>query len=148
MTKPKYNVGDVALNELSIGDRKAFGLIRSFLLKGGKKPTLREINKVTGFKSPRSADLAIQRLIKAGLLKREGKNLILLDGSPKYRVDDVVWYTFGSDYVRSKKIITVELGCSDYSIEYELGCGERTEWFSEKDIFPTFEEAHAALKTL
>ncbi len=64
--------------QLSDKDKKAFGLIRSRIAHYGERPTLREINEVTGGKSPRSASLVIDRLIKAGLLKKIGKELVLV----------------------------------------------------------------------
>ncbi|OJW53838.1 MAG: repressor LexA [Sphingobacteriales bacterium 50-39] len=45
----------------------------------GKKPTLREINAVTGGRSPRSASLVIDRLIRMGLLRKTGKTLKLAE---------------------------------------------------------------------
>src|SRR5215813_11340286 len=44
-----------------------------------RKPTLQEINEVTGGKSPRSASLVIDRLIRLGFLKKYGSNLKLTD---------------------------------------------------------------------
>lgn len=64
--------------QLSDKDKKAFGLIRSRIAHYGEKPSLREINEVTGGKSPRSASLVIDRLVKAGLLKKIGKELVLV----------------------------------------------------------------------
>jgi repressor LexA len=60
-------------------DRKAYSLIRNRLLQTGRKPTLEEINKVTGGKSPRSASLVIDRLIRLGFLKKHGNNLKLTE---------------------------------------------------------------------
>jgi repressor LexA len=60
-------------------DRKAYSLIRNRLLQTGKKPTLEEINKVTGGKSPRSASLVIERLVRLGFLKKYGNNLKLTE---------------------------------------------------------------------
>lgn len=62
---------------LSDKDRKAFSFIRNEIIHYGSSPSLREINEVTGGKSPRSASLVIERLIKAGLLKKRGRDLIL-----------------------------------------------------------------------
>ena len=62
---------------LSNTDKNAFSLIRNKLIHEGRKPTLREINEVTGGRSPRSASIVIERLIKKGLLKRIGDNLRL-----------------------------------------------------------------------
>lgn len=64
-------------NNLSDKDKKAFALIRNKIIHYGESPTLREINEVTGGKSPRSASLVIDRLIESGLIKKSGRNLIL-----------------------------------------------------------------------
>lgn len=66
------------INDLSEKDKRVFALIRNKLAHHGKSPSLREINEVTGGKSPRSASLIIDRLIKAGLLKKRGRDLILV----------------------------------------------------------------------
>lgn len=68
-------------NNLSDKDKKALALIRNKIVTYGKSPTLQEINEVTGGKSPRSASLVIDRLEKAGLVKRSGRSLVLT--SPK-----------------------------------------------------------------
>lgn len=65
------------INNLSDKDKKAFSLIRNKIIHYGKSPTLREINEVTGGKSPRSASLVIDRLIGTGLVRKNGRNLIL-----------------------------------------------------------------------
>jgi repressor LexA len=67
------------LLKLNEKDKKAYNLIRNKLIHEGRKPTLREINKVTGGKSPRSASLVLDRLIKIGLLKRYGDNIRLAE---------------------------------------------------------------------
>ncbi len=66
------------LQYLSDKDKRAFALIRNRIAHDGEKPSLREINEVTGGKSPRSASLVIDRLIKTGLLKKIGQKLILI----------------------------------------------------------------------
>lgn len=66
------------IQNISDKDKKAFSLIRNYLIHTGKNPTLREINEVTGGKSPRSASIVIERLIKAGLIEKTGKKLRLL----------------------------------------------------------------------
>ncbi|MDD2637319.1 MAG: transcriptional repressor LexA [Bacteroidales bacterium] len=58
-------------------DKKAFALIRNKITNYGKAPSLREINEVTGGKSPRSASLIIDRLIKAGLIIKKEREIIL-----------------------------------------------------------------------
>jgi len=67
------------LENLSDKDKKAFLLIRNRIVHEGESPTLREINEVTGGKSPRSAALVIDRLIDAGLVKKFGKKVKLVD---------------------------------------------------------------------
>ncbi len=66
------------LDQLSNKDKKAFGFIRNSLVHNGERPTLREINEVTGDSSPRSAVLVIERLVKSGLLKKTGRDLALV----------------------------------------------------------------------
>jgi repressor LexA len=66
---------------ISEKDRKAFEFIRNKLIHFGKRPTLREINQVTGGKSPRSASIVIDRLVKLGLLQKVGDNLRLAENS-------------------------------------------------------------------
>jgi len=68
-------------NNLSEKDKKALAFIRNKIVHYGESPSLREINEVTGGKSPRSASLVIERLTDAGLLKRVGGQLILI-GAP------------------------------------------------------------------
>lgn len=58
-------------------DKKAFAFIRNRIINYDKAPSLREINEVTGGKSPRSASLVIDRLIKAGLIVKKGRTIIL-----------------------------------------------------------------------
>lgn len=65
------------IDNLSDKDKKAFALIRNSIIHYGESPTLREINEVTGGKSPRSASLVIERLIEAGLIKKIGRQLVL-----------------------------------------------------------------------
>ena len=64
-------------NSINEKDRKAFALIRNKITNYGKAPSLREINEVTGGKSPRSASLIIDRLVKAGLIIKKGREIIL-----------------------------------------------------------------------
>ena len=66
------------LQHLNDKDKRAFALIRNKLAHYGESPSLREINEVTGGKSPRSASLVIDRLIKVGLIKKIGRQLILI----------------------------------------------------------------------
>jgi repressor LexA len=67
------------LDQLNDKDKKAYSLIRNRLLQEGRKPTLQEINDVTGRKSPRSASLVIERLVRLGFLRKYGSNYKLTD---------------------------------------------------------------------
>lgn len=60
--------------QLSEKEKKTFALIKSKLFQG-QKVTLREINEVTGGLSPRSAVLIIERLVKYGLLEKDGAKI-------------------------------------------------------------------------
>lgn len=62
---------------LSDNDKKAYALVRNRLIHGLAAPTLREINEVIGKSSPRSAVLALERLERAGLIKRAGRKIRL-----------------------------------------------------------------------
>lgn len=65
------------INPINEKDKKAFSLIHNKIINYGKAPSLREINEVTGGKSPRSASLVVDRLIKAGLIIKKGRAIVL-----------------------------------------------------------------------
>lgn len=67
------------IDSLKDTDKKAYNLIRNKLIHEGRKPTLREINSVTGGNSPRSAVLVIERLIKYGLIRKSGDTFKLTE---------------------------------------------------------------------
>lgn len=67
------------LINLSDKDKKAYLLIRNRIVHEGISPTLKEINEITGGKSPRSAVLVVNRLIDAGLVRKFGRKLKLAD---------------------------------------------------------------------
>jgi repressor LexA len=77
------------IQQLNDKDKRAFALIRNKLAHYGESPSLREINEVTGGKSPRSASLVIDRLIKARLIKKIGRQLILI-GAPSNASESTV----------------------------------------------------------
>ena len=56
-------------------------MIRNRIIHGLDTPTLEEINKVIERSSPRSAVLALERLEKAGLIKRAGRKIRLTSES-------------------------------------------------------------------
>ena len=65
------------INHLTEKDKRAFAFICNKINNYGKAPSLREINEITGGKSPRSASLVVDRLIKAGLIIKKGREIIL-----------------------------------------------------------------------
>lgn len=73
-----FQVGSAEM--LRIKDKKAFALIKYQLAYYGKQPSLAEINKVTGGKSSRSAVLVLNRLVTAGLIRRIGSDIVLVQG--------------------------------------------------------------------
>lgn len=67
---------DIYLNET---DKRVYALIRNCIVRGEDPPTLAEINGVTGRSSPRSAVLVLERLERAGLIKRHGRKTRLVN---------------------------------------------------------------------
>jgi repressor LexA len=65
------------IQNLSDKDKRAYSLIRNNIIHNGKSPSLREINEITGGKSPRSASLIIDRLVKEELIMKKNGQLIL-----------------------------------------------------------------------
>lgn len=51
-------------------DLQAYGFIRDSIVRTGVTPSLREIGRIVGYGSPRSAQLLLERLVKKGLIKR------------------------------------------------------------------------------
>ena len=68
-------------NHLSENDKRVYAFIRNRIVHGYEQPTLREINDITGKSSPRSAVLALERLEKAGLIRRMGRKIRLISSS-------------------------------------------------------------------
>lgn len=82
----------IRVNRTEKKDLQGFAFIRSQIVHIGTIPSLREIARGIGYKSPRSVQLMLERLEKRGLLKRvagviklAGKNI----DSDHYRVIDV-----------------------------------------------------------
>ncbi len=82
MYRAVYTSYTMIKNNLSDKDKKAYALIRNRIVHYGESPSLREINEITGGKSPRSASLVVDRLIKANLIKKNGRSLILTNTQP------------------------------------------------------------------
>ena len=68
-------------DHLNESDKRVYALIRNRLIHGEKQPTLREINQVTERSSPRSAVLVLERLQRAGLIRRPGRKIRLVSDS-------------------------------------------------------------------
>jgi repressor LexA len=67
-------------NNLSTKDKKVYSFIRKQIISYGKAPTLRRIGKEIGVEnSPRSVSIVIDRLIKAKLLLKNGREIKLAD---------------------------------------------------------------------
>lgn len=66
------------IKSLNENDKKVYLLIRNRLVHGFEAPTYREIIKLIGKSSPRSATLALERIEYAGLIKRTDDNKIKL----------------------------------------------------------------------
>ena len=77
------------MNSLSDKDKRAFALIRNKIIHFGRSPSLREINEVTGGKSPRSASLVVDRLVDADLIKKTASGLILTNTHREMSVSTV-----------------------------------------------------------
>jgi repressor LexA len=67
---------------LSDNDKRAYAFIRNQIVHNQGAPSLREINEITKKSSPRSAALTLQRLEKAGLIKRSNGKIRLVNESP------------------------------------------------------------------
>ena len=66
---------------ISDSDKKVYSFIRNRFVHGMDGPTLREINEITDKSSPRSAVLVLERLEKAGLIRRIGRRIRLTSSS-------------------------------------------------------------------
>lgn len=60
------------LEALSFAERRAVRQIRNSIMRAGRVPSMRELMSSLGYKSPRSASLIVDKLIKKGVLRRKG----------------------------------------------------------------------------
>jgi repressor LexA len=58
------------MDELKGKDREALRHIRNWLVHHGRSPSVRDLMRALKYNSPRSAALVLERLIKAGVVKR------------------------------------------------------------------------------
>lgn len=82
------------LEALSLIERRAVREIRNSIMRIGRMPSLRELMSSLEYKSPRSASLIVEKLIKKGVLRRrEGGGLQLIkslgDDTTRARTVDV-----------------------------------------------------------
>ena len=68
-------------NQLNESDKRVYAFIRNRIVHGEDSPTLAEINEITERTSPRSAVLALERLERAGLIKRTGRVIRIVSTS-------------------------------------------------------------------
>lgn len=57
--------------EISNKELAAIGVVRSLLMKNGRMPSVRELMKELGYKSPRSASMILQSLEEKGILSKK-----------------------------------------------------------------------------
>lgn len=69
------------IQNLTESDKKVYSFIRNQIVHGFGTPTLQEINEITEKSSPRSAVLALERIEKAGLIKRINRKIRLIGES-------------------------------------------------------------------
>ena len=65
-------------SDLNAKDREAIRHIRNSLMHHGRSPSVRDLMKALKFSSPRSAALVIERLTKAGIVKRRSDGALQL----------------------------------------------------------------------
>ncbi len=79
-------------NELNNKELEALRQIRNFVMHQGRVPSVRELMKALGYRSPRSALIFIRKLVEKGFLeqKAEGKFRLLKDISNSENVAQTV----------------------------------------------------------
>lgn len=77
------------MSNLNEKDKKAFAFIRNQIIHRGESPSLRELNEVTGGKSPRSASLVFERLVNAGLLSKIGNKFELCGNLAQFSINTI-----------------------------------------------------------
>lgn len=65
-------------SSLKIKDREAVRHIRNWLVHQGRSPSVRELMKLLKYSSPRSAALVLERLTRAGVVKRRADGSLQL----------------------------------------------------------------------
>jgi repressor LexA len=65
-----------------IKDREALRHIRNWLIHRGKSPSVRDLQKLLKYNSPRSAALVLERLMKSGIIRRRPDGTLQLVKDP------------------------------------------------------------------
>lgn len=86
------------LNQVSNKELAAIRVMRDFLMKNSRMPSVRELMKEMGYKSPRSASVIIQDLMDKGILKKKE------DGSLQ-----LVQYEISEEEVSSEQTVKIPL---------------------------------------
>jgi repressor LexA len=76
------------MDEMTPVELKAVRHIRNSLIHHGRAPTVRELQKVLGYGSPRSASLILSSLITKGILKRRMSGQMQLVKDPEEEVSN------------------------------------------------------------
>ena len=103
-------------------------------------------------------DFAIDRLARR-LLKEKDQKIQELEHrlsnciEPKFKVGQEVWFIDWDRQIRIGKVEDISYFCSRDSIEYEIGYSngydeDESDWFGEKIIYTTEEEAKAKLEKM
>lgn len=78
------------MNKTAKNDLKGYAFLRNQILHSGVTPSLREIGKAVGYKSPRSVQLMLDRLGKRGLLAYAGGLISLSKQRPSAMLEHTV----------------------------------------------------------
>ena len=73
----------VYMEKLTPNQLKTIRHIRNCLVHYGRSPSVREIMEMLGYKSPRSAALVIDSLIRQGIIKRDKDDTLRLLKDPE-----------------------------------------------------------------
>ncbi len=72
--------------------------IRNHLMKFGRTPSVRELMKELGYKSPRSVSLLLEELIQRGIVRKDGNGRL-----------QIIHFEFETDYLDSAQTIKIPL---------------------------------------
>jgi len=73
---------------LTAKDSEALRHIRNTIVHTGKSPSVREIQAMMGYKSPRSVSVIVERLVNKGVLAKRGKRQLAIVEEPEKHLFD------------------------------------------------------------